>query len=74
MNASPLQRALRNSLIISLIVAALVMFQQGSALDSGLTGLFTFAVTLPALWLSFRYTQRIAQKYAASHDPEDKQS
>ncbi|WP_178860706.1 hypothetical protein [Thiomicrorhabdus cannonii] len=72
MNASPLQRALRNSIVISLIVAALVMVQKGSALDSLLTGLFTFAVTLPALWLSFRYTQRIAEKYAASSD-DDKQ-
>ncbi|MDG6777837.1 hypothetical protein QCB44_03850 [Thiomicrorhabdus sp. zzn3] len=63
MPISPLKRALRNSIMISLVVAAVVVYQGKTATDSVLTGLFTFVVTFPALWLSFRYTSNIMAKY-----------
>lgn len=63
MELSPLKRALRNSLLISLVVGGVVSFQGQPPLNSLLTALFTFAVTFPALWLSFRYTQSLLEKY-----------
>jgi len=66
MEMSPVKRALRNSVIISFVVAAIVTYQGSPMQDSLLTALFTFAATFPALWLSFNYTQKIADKYKDS--------
>ncbi|MDX1348302.1 MAG: hypothetical protein R3189_08655 [Thiomicrorhabdus chilensis] len=63
MELSPMKRALRNSLLISLVVGGLVIYQGQTPLNSLMTALFTFAVTFPALWLSFRYTQNLLNKY-----------
>ncbi len=63
MQLSPVKRALRNSILISFVVAGIVIYQGSSIQDSLLTALFTFAATFPALWLSFNYTQKIADKY-----------
>lgn len=63
MELSPMKRALRNSLLISLVVGGLVIYQGQTPLNSLMTTLFTFAVTFPALWLSFRYTQNLLNKY-----------
>ncbi|WP_038150436.1 hypothetical protein [Thiomicrorhabdus chilensis] len=63
MELSPMKRALRNSLLISLVVGGLVIYQGQTLLNSLMTTLFTFAVTFPALWLSFRYTQNLLNKY-----------
>ncbi|MDG6773141.1 hypothetical protein QCB45_02270 [Thiomicrorhabdus sp. ZW0627] len=68
MELSPVKRALRNSIVLSLVVAAVVVYQGDGALKSALTALFTFCVTFPALWLSFRYTQSLLDKYK---NPED---
>lgn len=60
----PFKRALRNSILIALVVAAVVLYQGDGALNSVITALFTWAVTFPALWLSFNYTQRLLEKHA----------
>lgn len=74
MPISPLKRALRNSIMISLVVAAVVVYQGKSPIDSVLTGLFTFVVTFPALWLSFRYTSNIMSKYQDDARNDEKQT
>ena len=63
MQTSPIKRALRNSLILAFVVIGIVIYQGSSMQDGLLTGLFTFLATFPALWLSFIYTQKIADKY-----------
>ena len=63
MEMSPVKRALRNSVILAFVVVGIVTYQGSSTQDSLLTGLFTFLATFPALWLSFNYTQKIAEKY-----------
>ncbi|MBN2864865.1 MAG: hypothetical protein JXK16_02545 [Thiotrichales bacterium] len=60
---SPVKRALRNSLILAFVVVGIVTYQGAETNDALLTGLFTFLATFPALWLSFSYTQKIAEKY-----------
>ncbi|NCN44571.1 MAG: hypothetical protein CO158_09080 [Piscirickettsiaceae bacterium CG_4_9_14_3_um_filter_43_564] len=56
---SPLKRALRNSGILTLLVGALTQYQ-GSDLQETLTAmLFTLVVITPALWLSYRWTQKL---------------
>lgn len=56
---SPLKRALRNSGILTLLVGALTQYQ-GSDLIGSLTAMgFTLLVVTPALWLSYRWTQKL---------------
>lgn len=58
---SPLKRALRNSGILTLLVGALTQ-HQGSDLIESLTAMgFTLLVVTPALWLSYRWTQKLFQ-------------
>jgi len=68
---SPVKRALRNSVILAFVVTGIVTYQGATTLDSLLTGLFTFMVTFPALWLSFTYTQKIAEKYRNQNSDSD---
>lgn len=65
---SPVKRALRNSVILAFVVMGIVTYQGAATQDTLLTGLFTFMVTFPALWLSFTYTQKIAEKYRNQDD------
>lgn len=58
-DAPPFKKALMNSTLISVLVGIVTLVQGASQMDSLLTLLFTFAVTLPALWLSFRFTQAL---------------
>jgi len=67
---SPIKRALRNSVVLSFVVLGIVIYQGSSTQDGLLTGLFTFFVTFPALWLSFTYTQKIAEKYRNRDEDE----
>lgn len=60
---SPFKRALRNSSLLAFMVIGIVFYQNDSIQDSLLTGLMTFGLTFPALWLSFNYTRKIAEKY-----------
>ncbi|WP_373018715.1 hypothetical protein [Thiomicrorhabdus sp.] len=71
MELSPVKRALRNSIVISLVVGAIVVYQGEGVSKSIFTALFTFAVTFPALWLSFRYTQSLVDKYKAPDNRDD---
>lgn len=63
MQMSPFKRALRNSVLLSFMIIGIVYYQRGSTQESLLTGLLTFLITFPALWLSFNYTQKVAAKY-----------
>ena len=65
---SPVKRALRNALILTFVVMGIVTYQGAETQDTLLTGLFTFLATFPALWLSFSYTQKIAEKYKNQDD------
>ena len=71
MQHSPLKRALRNSFLIGLVVIGMLTFQERSTQEALLLGLFTFIATFPALWLSFNYTQKIADKYRHHDDNAD---
>ncbi len=64
-NTTPFKRALRNSLFMAFIVGGLLHFQGSSTLNSLLTSLYTFGIILPALWLSYRYTQKVMLRIEA---------
>lgn len=58
----PLKRAIRNGLLMMLVVGAVTHFQ-GSELFEVITSmLFTFVIVTPALWLSYRFTQNLLQR------------
>lgn len=59
---SPLKRALRNSVIITAVVGIVVHLQGETMAASMMTMLFTFAAVTPALWLSYRFTQKLLNK------------
>lgn len=56
------KRALRNSIIITVVVGVVVNFQGEDMITSLLTMLYTFIFITPALWLSYRFTQKIMKK------------
>jgi ABC-type dipeptide/oligopeptide/nickel transport system permease component len=59
---NPLQRALRNGLILSIAVGAIV-FWQGEPWTTALSSFaFTFAIITPAFWLSYKWANHIAAK------------
>ena len=59
---SPLKRALRNSVIITAVVGIVVHLQGETIAASLMTMLFTFTAVTPALWLSYRLTQKLITK------------
>lgn len=68
MNDNPLKRALRNGLLLSLVVAGLSYYQEIDAAlkltTAAVAGFYSFIIITPALWLSYRWTAKIAQKYS----------
>ncbi|KUJ72853.1 hypothetical protein [Thiomicrospira sp. WB1] len=66
---APLRRALRNAAIIALVVAVVTQFQGETILTTALNSLFTFVVIAPALWLSYRFTQRLVKPSKPSDPP-----
>jgi uncharacterized membrane-anchored protein len=67
---APHRRALRNALIIALVVAVVTQFQGETPLTTLINSLFTFLVIAPALWLSYRFTQKLVQP-APDAEPTD---
>lgn len=62
-NDTPVRtRAFRNALIMSIAVGVLVYYQGDTVYSSLTTLAFTFAVVFPALWLSYRFTQKLVKK------------
>lgn len=59
MKNEPLKKAIRNSALMAVAVAVLVSFQGESIATSIKMALFSFVVIAPALWLSYRYTQKV---------------
>lgn len=59
MKNEPLKKAIRNSALMAVAVAVLVSFQGESIASSIKMALFSFVVIAPALWLSYRYTQKV---------------
>jgi len=60
--AHPLKRAIRNGLLIMAVVGAVTHFQGSEAFEVITTMLFTFVIVTPALWLSYRFTQKLLQR------------
>ncbi|WP_127470806.1 hypothetical protein [Thiomicrorhabdus aquaedulcis] len=67
---NPLKRALRNGLLLSLVVAGLSYYQEMDAAlkltTAAVAGFYSLIIITPALWLSYRWTAKIAQKYSQS--------
>ncbi|HBQ44574.1 MAG TPA: hypothetical protein DD716_02850 [Thiomicrospira sp.] len=64
MKNEPLKKAIRNSALMAVAVAVLVSFQGESIATSIKMALFSFVVIAPALWLSYRYTQKVIARIA----------
>lgn len=62
LQTNPLKRALRNGLIIMLVVGAVTHFQDSELPEIITSMLFTFCIVTPALWLSYRFTQKLLQR------------
>lgn len=69
----PIKRALRNSAIMAIVVGIVVNFQGETAFASITTMLFTFAVIFPALWLSYRFTEKLMKNIQAKQLAETAQ-
>jgi len=63
--APPLKRALRNGLIIALVIIGVTFFQGETWAVAMLNGGFSWVVITPALYLSYRLTQKIARPAAS---------
>jgi ABC-type nickel/cobalt efflux system permease component RcnA len=65
---NPLKRALRNGLLLSLVVAGLSYYQELDAAlkltTAAVAGFYSFIIITPALWLSYRWTAKMVQKYS----------
>ncbi|QKI88380.1 hypothetical protein [Thiomicrorhabdus xiamenensis] len=57
-----IKKALRNSALLAIIICALAIYQGESLLTAVLSLIFSFAIMLPAFWLSFRLTDKSRQK------------
>lgn len=57
-----LKRALRNGSIIAVVVGIVVNFQGEDIPTSLLTMLYSFIFITPALWLSYKLTQKLLKK------------
>ena len=56
------KKALRNSIVIAVVVGIVVKFQGEDMLTSLLTMLYTIIFVTPALWLSYKATQKFIKK------------
>lgn len=59
---NPTQRALRNGLLLSLAVGAVVLWQNGGWLSALSSFAFTFVIITPAFWLSYKWANHLAAK------------
>lgn len=59
---NPVQRALRNGTLLSVVVGAVVQLQGETWQTALMSGLFTFAVITPAFWLSYKLANHLAEK------------
>ncbi len=57
------KKGFRNGLIMAIVVGGVVYFQGETLFASFMTLLVTFAIIFPALWMSYRFTQKLAKKY-----------
>ncbi|BBP43370.1 peroxiredoxin [Thiosulfativibrio zosterae] len=59
---SPFKRALRNAIIMSFVIGGVLHFQGAPLTEILLTVLFSFAIILPALFFSYRFTENLLKK------------
>ncbi|QBZ82987.1 hypothetical protein GHNINEIG_01028 [Hydrogenovibrio crunogenus] len=64
----PLKRAIRNGLLMAVVVGGVTHFQGSEAPEVMTSMLFTFGIVTPALWLSYRFTQKLLQRQR--HKPD----
>ncbi|MBO1925074.1 hypothetical protein [Thiomicrorhabdus sp. 6S3-12] len=57
-----IKKALRNSALLAVIIGALALYQGETLLTAVLSLIFSFAIMLPAFWLSFRLTDKTRKK------------
>ncbi len=68
---NPIQRALRNGLLLSTVVGAIV-FWQGEPWHTALSSFaFTFVIITPAFWLSYKWANHLAAKNRANRENND---
>lgn len=61
--SSPRKRGFRNALIMAVVVGGIVYFQGDTFFNSLMALITTFAFVFPALWLSYRFTQKLMTKH-----------
>lgn len=64
----PLKRAIRNGLLMTVVVGGVTHFQGSETVEVMTSMLFTFCIVTPALWLSYRFTQKLLQRQP--HKPD----
>lgn len=65
---NPVKRAVRNGLLLSIAVGAIV-FWQGEAWHTALSSFaFTFVIITPAFWLSYKWANHLAAKQRQNND------
>lgn len=74
MKNEPLKKAIRNSALMAVAVAVLVSFQGESIASSIKMALFSFVVIAPALWLSYRYTQKVIARIEEREGEREKEA
>lgn len=68
MMENPFKRALRNTILICLMVGLVVHLQGTTIIASVLTMLYSFAIILPLLWLSYHLIQKLANRHRSPND------
>lgn len=69
---SPFKRALRNSLLIMFIVGLAVHLQGTTVAASIMSMIYSLIIVLPILWITYRYTHQIREKYEAERQAEER--
>lgn len=67
----PFKRAIRNGLIIALVITGVTFFQGETWAVALLNGGFSWLAITPALYLSYRLTQKIAGSTASKTQQSD---
>lgn len=67
---NPIQRALRNGIMLSVAVGVIVFWQDEPWTTALSSFAFTFAVITPAFWLAYKWANQLAAKNRRKHDQD----
>lgn len=66
---TPKTRALRNSVLMTMLIGGLLYYEKDPINDILLTMLVSFAILFPALWLAYNYTYKLMLKHFKERYP-----